>query len=411
MTAISNAISENQNLENIISKAELNEELKVYKVSLEEYIKASNLDTENMEFYYKIIDIAQESGNYKTFVNYCLKAMDKFPSDEKAYLDLCTYYYSIEKANKVVEIAFKANTNLEDSSKFKEMYFDMAYRFEYLSGKYTSVRRFVSNYAPVLEDEAWGLINSNGKYILKPQYENISALSGGMASVDNGDEVYYINQSNEKILACEEPVDEAYSFISGLAVIKQGDLYGYATSNFKLKDVQWEFATSYLKGVAAIKKDGKWAIRDISREMVTDFIYDDVIYDENLICSNASVIFVKENNQYYLLDLEGNKVLEVGFEDAKPFTSEGIAPVKKDGKWGFISASGSKIIEAKYDDANAFHLGTAPVKIDGQWVYIDKSERVVIEGEFEEARSFSSNGVAPVKVDGYWTYIKLLSAR
>jgi len=409
--SISAALLDSTTLESTLEKAVENEELGVYKIAIQEYNKAISMNPEEISYYHKVIDLSYSSRKYDLFEEATKKTVQLFPTDEKAYLDLCKYYYNNDEPEKVVELALKANKNLEDSSHFEDMYYDMAYEYFYFGGEYLEVGTFVGEYAPIKFETGWGLFKSNGSFAIKPKYESISVFSGGKAPVSDSGEVYYVDRYDDKVLACEEAIDRAYPFISGLAVVKKDDVYGYAISDFSLKEMKWEFATSYLNDVAAVKENGKWAIRNFDRELITDFIFDDVVYDENLICSNANVIFVKKDDLYYLIDLEGNIIIDKGFEDVKPFTSDGIAPVMLDGKWGFIKKDGSKIIDTKYDDAYAFGYGVAPVKLDGKWFYITESERIVIEGDFEEAKSFSSNGIAPVKIDGYWTFIKLLSAR
>lgn len=406
--AITEAAQIETKLDEVVSAAEYNENLKVYKVALSKYREAIKLDPENIHYYHKYMEIAKIMSLKDEFEKASLKTIERFPNDDKAYVMLIKYYFENNNTEAVVDLSLEAKKNLDDVSEFEDMYFESAYKYIFFSYEYSEVRGYVGSYAPVLSDGKWGLLNNFGRYQIEPEHDFIGALSSGKAPVINQGDVYFVDKYNDKVLAAEENVDKVYSFVEGLAVVEQNGVYGYATSKFELRDMKWDFATSYLNGVAAIKKDGKWAIRDFDRNMLTDFIFDDVLYDENLICSNGEGIFVKKDGLYYLVGLDGKKIIVDGFEDAKPFTSEGIAPVKVDGLWGFISSQGEKIIKPQYEDANAFQIGIAPVKQDGQWFYINKNQRVVIEGDFEEARSFSGNGIAPVKIDGNWTFIQLL---
>lgn len=411
MNTISEAVNQADNLEQILELAQENENKAVYKIAINKYKEAISIDPETIEYYHKIIDLSAKSERYDILESYSLKAIDLFPTDGKAYMDLCQYYMIQDNYKATVNIALKANQNLEDASEFETIYYEMAYRYKVLASEYQEAKHFIGSYAPIKKDDYWGLIGEDGKYLIPPMYDSISVLSSDKIAVDDGSSVYYIDKDNDKVLASTESIDKAYPFISGLAVVEKDKTYGYINSKFKIFDMKWSFATNYMNGIAAVKKDEKWALRDFEKNMISDFIYDDIIYDENLICSNAGVIFAKENNLYYLLNLNGEKIIDTGFVDAKPFTKDGIAPVKVGSYWGFIDQNGHKIVDPKYDDAHAFGYGVAPVKKDGKWFYINKKERVVIEGDFQECLSFSANGLAPVKVDNHWTYIKILLSK
>ena len=232
-----------------------------------------------------------------------------------------------------------------------------------------------------------------------------------MASVKLDGKVYYVDNDEDKVLASNQNVEKAYPFIQKLAVVKVDGKYGYATEDFSIKDLKWEFATSYYNDMAAVKKNNKWAIRNYSRELLTDFKYDDIKYDENLICSYSSLIFALEKGKYYIINSKGKKISNTGYDDAKAFSEDGIAPVKLNGKWGFIDSEGELLIDFQYEDANQFQNGLAPVKIDKYWVYIDSNNKVVIEDYFQEAKPFSEVGIAAVKKNDRWQYIELIIRR
>jgi|GEM_PF-1790106 len=407
MSYFSKVSSHQAKVDTLVSEAEHNLDLKVYYKAMDQYYNLIELDDGNIDHYHKFMDLAYITNELDAYESITLKTIDKFPTDPKAYKDIINYYMLNNEFVEVQNIALKANEHLEDSSEFRELYFEASYQYSEIGGRYDSVNDFIGFNACVIEDGKWGMINQFGDFILEPIYKHISAFSGGMAAVSLEDETYFVNKSGHPQLRTKEKVDLAMPFISGLSVIKQGDKYGYADKDYNLYEVEWDFATSYLYGVAAVKKDDKWAIRDFNREYVTEFIFDDVIYDDNYISSNNGVIIASVDNIYYLFNINGEKIIENGFEDAKPFSEEGIAPIKVDGKWGFINTSGDLIIDFIYEDAYAFGIGIAPVKLDDKWFYVDANNDVMLEGDFEEARTFSKSGLAAVKVNKDWTYIQL----
>lgn len=410
-TVISRSNETHSRFEQVISKAEHNESLGVTKVALDHYLEAINLRPEDQSLYHKYMDLAYADERYPAFENMARRTIAQFPKDQYAYYELTKYYFERDQYSRVIHLANSARENLENADAFREMYFTSFYQYRNVSGTFDEVSDFVGRYALVSIDNQWGILTREGRYLITPQYEFIGMFAGGKAPVVNEGKAYFVNSQNEMVFASSDPVDKVYPYINGLAVAQVGDLYGYANASFDIVDLQWDFATSYMNNVAAVKKDGKWALRDFERNLLTEFIFDDVLFDEHLICSNQGVIFVKHSGQYYLVNSKGERITDIAFDDAKPMRDEGIAAVKKDGKWGFVNLSGEIVIDFKYEDADGFNLGIAPVRLDGKWFYIDRSEVPLIEGNFSEARSFSSSGLAAVKHGDNWGFIQLLMYR
>lgn len=160
-------------------------------------------------------------------------------------------------------------------------------------------------------------------------------------------------------------------------------------------------------GIGTIKKD---AVADITKTK-TDYIYDDVVMDENGICSNQKVFIVKEGESYHIVSSKGKNVGEETFDNAKAFTRDGYAAVEKNGKWGFVDAEGNLVIDCQYDDALSFTSGYAAVKQGDVWGYIDTENTMAIEPDFALATALSTEGTAAVKMvneDGeIWQLIQL----
>ena len=110
---------------------------------------------------------------------------------------------------------------------------------------------------------------------------------------------------------------------------------------------------------------------------------------------------------YGYIDETDTYVIEPKFQDAMPFSENGLAAVAVSDKWGYIDKTGAFVIEPQFDRAKSFsENGLAAVEVSGKWGYIDESGVLVIESQFDRARSFSVNGLAAVSLDGdKWGYI------
>ena len=136
--------------------------------------------------------------------------------------------------------------------------------------------------------------------------------------------------------------------------------------------------------------------------------YSDVKIDEEAIAFINERAFVSENNgKYVMINNKGEKVGDMEFDDALPFSGSGPAAVKLENNWCFVDSSGALVSDKKYEDARSFAWGMAAVQIDGKWGFVDTSENVVIEPQFSGAKDFNGKGSCFVLTGEKWQLLKL----
>ena len=146
-------------------------------------------------------------------------------------------------------------------------------------------------------------------------------------------------------------------FKYGVAVVKEGNKYGYVNLNGKIiVPPQYLYATKYANnGLALVSQKA-----------------DDNDY----------------NRKIGFIDLSGKVVIEPRFSAGFGFC-EGLAAVEVvvNGKykWGFIDKTGAFVIEPVYDHAAVFCGGIANVNLGRKSIYIDKKGNIVepIFGKYE----------------------------
>ncbi len=203
---------------------------------------------------------------------------------------------------------------------------------------------------------------------------NMSQLvSTGVYSIDKTE--YYINQTQfgtvfedieEAVTAREIILPEDMEDYE--AVVQLGTTYGVVKNNEVIAAFEYENATSYLDGVAALCKDGKWGYVNEDGEEILPFVFDaDLIIryeytqgeyhseEERLpYLPSEGYIAVNTANGGGYFDTAGNEVIPVGiFEEARPVYN-GLAWVKKDGLWGVITLDGETAPEAESAPSGAY---------------------------------------------------------
>ena len=111
--------------------------------------------------------------------------------------------------------------------------------------------------------------------------------------------------------------------------------------------------------------------------------------------SEGRAIVLTENH-FNFIDLKGNYISNIGFEDAKQFTN-GLAPIRINSKWGAINSKGDITIEPKYTELWNFNEGFARFN-DGKFLgFIDISGNIIFKDKYLYLGDFS-DGYAVVKL-------------
>lgn len=134
-------------------------------------------------------------------------------------------------------------------------------------------------------------------------------------------------------------------------------------------------------------------------KVVSDYQFDYTLGFQNGLCSvnkggqlNYGQII---GGKWGYINEKGNVSIDLQYDKAFNFASNGFALVSKNGKCGFIDKTGKIVIDFQFLNAKSFENGLAAVMNDkGYWGYIDETGKLVIDYKFESAEGFNSDGVA-----------------
>lgn len=381
-----------------LEQARIHAEKEIPYVSLQYYEKAMKLDNTKEDIYLEYMEQAKALNEGRYF-----DALDKyrevFPQSVNAYEMLCDFYYEKEMYLQLLPIALEANEKGIATDKIKNYYIECGAKFRILSSEFKQAGSFVGEFAIIqTTEDMYGYVNGAGKLISVPKYQDVTIFMGGQAAVKLDDKWEMVNPEGYRVAVPSKDVDYLGIVNNGCVLYSLNGKYDYMGSDLVVpdKETRFEDATHFKNSVAAVKKDGKWGLINSGNEMITDFIFDDVIRDEYNTCINNGVIFVKKDGKYYMCNAQGAKITDKAFDDAYPFVSTEPAAVCVDGKWGFVDGAGNMVIEPQYESAKSFNIGYAPVCKDGLWGYINNTNNLRIDYQFIDCKPFSSNGVTSV---------------
>lgn len=333
-----------------------------------------------------------------------------FPNSPEANELLCGMYYERGSYSLVLNAALESRERGAATEQIKNWYNECAYMLKTISGGYEEAQSFLGDVARVKINGNYGFLQQNGSSLLPCIYPGASAMMGSNAAVDDGEEWHIINRGGYKVARTSEPVDYMGILVGGKIPIAKDGKYAYTNAGLMVpEELPYDYASNYKNGVAAVKKGDKWALVDINENLLTDFIFDDVILDEYQTCHSAGVIFVKKDGKYFMANSQGMKISDNAFDDAKLFVSNEPTAVCVGGKWGFVDTAGNWVIEPQYENATAYCIGLAGVCMEGKWGYISSSGKCMIEPQFEDCLPFTTSGITAVCENGIWKYVQLLS--
>lgn len=261
----------------------------------------------------------------------------------------------------------------------------------------------------------WGFIDTKGKIIVQPQFDNIVTNFGYpllnenvVAIFEVNDKLGAINPAGKIIIPAQ--FDEIYQANDILFVISNDKVGIYDYKGNMVQPVEFEFETfngfysdEYWtdENWLPLTKNGKVGAIDKRGNLIVPVEFDsvDIIGKSTFAVSKAGKYGIYGTNNL-LIPLQFDYIAD---------SLEGPTRVKKEGKWGYLKDFNSLML-VDYDEADDFFEGLASVGNHQQqgestlWGYINTIGEEVIPLHYQEIRAFN-DGLAAVKSDGKWGVI------
>ncbi|MFA7116660.1 MAG: WG repeat-containing protein [Bacteroidales bacterium] len=316
---------------------------------------------------------------------------------------------------------------------------DSTYNFKWLGTlNYQGMRAYSENRAPFLFNGKWGYMDLNRTIVIKPEFDEVTDFSKGIARVCKDGKWGVINSNRGELFGFI--FDEIKPFNDKIALARKGEKYFYLYQNGEMRKLPstYEFH-SYRFGLARVKdiNKNKWGFIDNSGVFVIDTKYDkarDFVYDyalvvkkgktykislkgskssttsafeDSIVVNNNFTYFIKHaDNPFVLINSEGVCTNQY-FSEVTPFSS-GIARVRLlDSTLIYINACGTEVLRPSgIDDCGSFHSGLAWVKIEGKYGFINTQSQIAVEPVFSYVSDYS-NGLAVVGADNRLGIIRI----
>lgn len=388
----------------LVEQADIYADKELYIRALPLYEQALDCRTElNPQIEAKMLDIYMAQGDTVSYEELVEVRARAGRAAEAEYLQAAEYYLEENGLEEAMAL-LKQGMEAYPDGKIGEMYEDNRYRYSMRVTKAVEIIPTSGNgYMPAFDGEKWGFVNSRGKFILPAVYDSVVPFNSNGYAVASIDGTYYsIISTGEKYGLDETHVTDVYGINANYIIAQVNGKYSYYTKDFVCVTpaLQFDEMTMNACGVNVVRNGERWAIVKDDGEQITDYIYEDVAVNSlgQVFVNNKGM--VKQDGLWYLVNVDGQRVCETGFADAKaPESANYIAVADSSGKWGFIDAEGRQVIDFIYQDAWSFSNHLAAVKVVDTWGYISEQNEMVIKEPLEDAKPFH-NYIAQAKFLG-----------
>jgi len=228
------------------------------------------------------------------------------------------------------------------------------------------------SYFSVYSNNKWGVINSHGKTVINPIYEEMVIVPNNKKPVFIAIDTVDYETKTYKTIVLDEKNNTLFTEYELVEAIDNYDKSGNL----------W-----YEENVLKVKKDGKYGLIDYSGNKILSCEYDDIY----ALKGTANSLIIKKDISLGLVDCKGNIIIEPNFINVVAVSDDytaGYVVESSDNKQGLIDFNKTVILEPKYQEikqivANNMYV----VKENDAYKIIDKSGSVIIEnlnGEVKE---------------------------
>lgn len=243
-----------------------------------------------------------------------------------------------------------------------------------------------SGYFTVYTNGKYGVINSRGKEIIKPTYDEMIIVPNKSKAVfictyDTNYEsgTYKTKVLNEK----GKEIFTGYDKVEPIALLDNSN------------------NLSYIQTALKVEKNGKYGLINMEGKQILNTEYDDIYALKN----TENTLIIKSNENIGVSDELGNIIIEPKYAEIKAIEDNykyGYIVKNDDNKFGIIDANKKVIFEPEFEEIKSIYgAGKYVVKEDGDLRIIDSEKIVALRVGFDDVVSINGDNVVVIKNNKY----------
>ncbi len=229
----------------------------------------------------------------------------------------------------------------------------------------------------IQKNKLWGLIDSNGKSVIEPQFDKIEHFYEYGMKVQKNKKWGLVSNEGTIIFDCR--FDELGYPDEGIAKIVVSKKIGFINRVGKIiAEPQFRHSEYPRDGFVWASTDSGWCALNREGKVVVQpnrsfqYVYG---FDQG-------IAWFRYDDRYGLVDTTGKIILDPTMEFRNPCSfTQGLGWVQKEKEWSLIDMTGRTIFKIKCDSAADFDGELAKIWIDGKtWGYVNRKGEVVWKG-------------------------------
>ena len=262
--------------------------------------------------------------------------------DAKKDVFLCTYDVNYETGEYKTKVL---------NSKNEEIFTDYELVEAIQNMDETNQLWYESNVLRVRKDGKYGIINLDGKVLVEPQYDEITAVPGiRNAYKVKKDNLYGIfDGEGKQILGVSytDITNLGKDNISGYIVRDQNNKYGIVdySSNVVLENKYDSIDKTYGNDLYVVTENGTKKLVNKAGEDVLLAGFENIT---GILKNKDNGVIFQRDNRYGVMNLNGEVTIEPEYEELKE-AKTGILIAKKDGKYGVIDMTKAEKVPFNYN--------------------------------------------------------------
>lgn len=396
---------------NYLKEARRNAELQIEVDAMYNYEMALAIEN-TMDIRLEVGEFLLSLGEEQSAIEWGEIMIEEFPNSSDAYEYLLSRYKGCNDFHRCYALYDTIKKRELSTKSIEKIMSDIQYVF-YLGEAYDEVGTYSQGYCAARLEDRWGLVDEQGFSATPFVYDEIGPFFDGLAPVysKKGERFYIDNQGNKKMaVLVDGNVENLTSVLDNVFSVFDGSVWNIYNKEFKKLGGGYTDVSLMANGVIGVQENSQWTVLDMNFKKVNGKSYIDLVQDDRGVIYRNGVMFVYEDNGYYMVNLDGKKITNEKFLNAKLFLDDTYAAVQTDYGWTFVDNTGKMVFKNLYfDEARSFSNGFAAVQKFGQWGYIDLNGEVVIDYQFRDALDFNASGCAFVQYEDIWEMLRLYS--
>lgn len=248
-------------------------------------------------------------------------------------------------------------------------------------------QRVQEPFFPVKIKQLWGMMNSNGKVVIQPQYDAIGEFKEyGYATMQRKGQIGLLNQYGREVIPAQ--YDDIKILDSLLFAVL--DVSDWAVINIQGKVILkngYEQVHIWKGEFIGFKKNRKWGLADTNGKILSSPKFDDIDLFEN------DFFLTKIGDKQGLLSMSGQEILRTESDEIKIYNPN-LFFFQKNEKWGAVNEKGQTIIRPSFQ--SFFTLSDNFIKLISNsrvYLYSVFNQQIITKGEYETYYPFSKKYV------------------